>query len=118
LENKTIEDIFSEELLDSDFWAYWRTMFAFENWHSALEMKLYMNRFLHHVGGLPDLSALQFSRHDQYTSFIKPMVKYLEDNGAKFEYGVTVENVEFSITEDKKIAKKIIARAKDGKDLS
>lgn len=118
LENKTIEDIFSEELLDSDFWAYWRTMFAFENWHSALEMKLYMNRFLHHVGGLPDLSALQFSRHDQYTSFIKPMVKYLEDNGAKFEYGVTVENVEFSITEDKKIAKKIIAKAKDGKDLS
>ena len=49
-------------------------MFAFENWHSALEMKLYMNRFIHHVGGLPTLSALQFSRHDQYTSFVKPMV--------------------------------------------
>lgn len=49
LENKTIEDVFSDELLDSDFWAYWRTMFAFENWHSALEMKLYMNRFIHHV---------------------------------------------------------------------
>ena len=27
--------------LNSNFWLYWRTMFAFENWHSALEMKLY-----------------------------------------------------------------------------
>lgn len=118
LENKTMEDIFSEELLNSDFWTYWRTMFAFENWHSALEMKLYMNRFIHHVGGLPDLSALQFSRHDQYTSFVKPMVKYLEDHGAKFEYGITVDNVEFSITEDKKVANKIVARDKNGKDVS
>ena len=31
---------------DSDFWLYWRTMFAFENWHSALEMKLYIQRFI------------------------------------------------------------------------
>ena len=118
LENKSIEDVFSEELLNSDFWTYWRTMFAFENWHSALEMKLYMNRFIHHVGGLPDLSALQFSRHDQYTSFVKPMVKYLEDHGAKFEYGVTVENVEFSISDQKKVAERIIAVDKDGKDIS
>ncbi len=40
LYDKTIEDFFDEEVFDSDFWLYWRTMFAFENWHSALEMKL------------------------------------------------------------------------------
>ncbi len=118
LENKTIEDIFSDELLESDFWTLWRTMFAFENWHSALEMKLYMNRFIHHVDGLTDLSALQFSKHDQYTSFVLPMVKYLEDHGAVFEYNVKVENIEFEITDDKKIAKKIVAHDKDGKDKS
>lgn len=118
LENKTIEDIFSEELLESDFWTLWRTMFAFENWHSALEMKLYMNRFIHHVDGLTDLSALQFSKHDQYTSFVLPMVKYLEENGANFKYGITVDNVEFDITPDKKVAKKIIAKDKDGNDKS
>lgn len=113
LEDKAIDEIFSEDLLKSDFWTYWRTMFAFENWHSALEMKLYMNRFIHHVGGLPDLSALQFSRHDQYTSFVKPMVKYLQDHGANFQYGVTVENIEFDISDHKKVAKKIIAKDKD-----
>lgn len=118
LENESIEDVFSEELLNTDFWTYWRTMFAFENWHSALEMKLYMNRFIHHVGGLPDLSALQFSRHDQFTSFVKPMIKYLDENGAKFEYGVTVDNVEFEITEDKKIAKEILFRRSNGESES
>ena len=46
------------------------------------------------------------------------MVKYLEDHGAKFEYGVTVDNVEFSISDDKKVAKKIVARDKTGKDIS
>jgi oleate hydratase len=36
-------------------------MFAFEEWHSALEMKLYLHRFIHHIGGLPDFSALKFT---------------------------------------------------------
>ncbi|QIK85543.1 oleate hydratase [Erysipelothrix sp. HDW6B] len=118
LENKTIDDVFSKELLDSDFWVYWRTMFAFENWHSALEMKLYMNRFIHHVDGLPDLSALQFSEHDQYTSFVLPMVNYLKDHGAQFRYGVNVENVEFDLSDARKVAKKIVAYDKSGNDIS
>lgn len=43
--NKTIDDVFTEEFYKSNFWLYWRTMFAFEEWHSALEMKLYIQRF-------------------------------------------------------------------------
>ena len=54
-------------------------MFAFENWHSALEMKLYFQRFIHHISGLPDFSALKFTRYNQYESLILPMKKYLED---------------------------------------
>ena len=46
----------TEEFFRSNFWLYWRTMFAFETWHSALEMKLYLQRFIHHIGGLPDFS--------------------------------------------------------------
>ena len=59
LYNKRITDVFDDEVLNSNFWLYWRTMFAFENWHSALEMKLYLKRFIHHVGGLPDFRALR-----------------------------------------------------------
>ena len=57
LYDKTIEDVFDEEVFDSTFWLYWRTMFAFENWHSALEMKLYFQRFIHHISGLPDFEC-------------------------------------------------------------
>ena len=61
-------------------------MFAFENWHSALEMKLYLKRYIHHIGGLPDFTALRFTRYNQYESIILPMVKYLKDHGVQFHY--------------------------------
>ena len=48
LYDKKITDYFDDEVLNSNFWMYWRTMFAFSNWHSALEMKLYLKRFVHH----------------------------------------------------------------------
>ena len=97
LYDKTIEDVFDEEVFDSTFWLYWRTMFAFENWHSALEMKLYFQRFIHHIAGLPDFSALKFTRYNQYESLILPMQKYLEAAGVDFRFGVEVTNVIFDI---------------------
>lgn len=97
LYDKPITDFFDDEVLNSNFWLYWRTMFAFENWHSALEMKLYIKRYIHHIGGLPDFSALRFTRYNQYESMILPMVKYLESHGVEFRYNTKVENVEFAI---------------------
>ena len=47
LYDKKITDFFDDEVLNTNFWLYWRTMFAFENWHSALEMKLYIQRYIH-----------------------------------------------------------------------
>ena len=97
LYDKPITDFFDDEVLNSNFWLYWRTMFAFENWHSALEMKLYIKRYIHHIGGLPDFSALRFTRYNQYESMILPMIKYLEGFGVQFHYNVKVENVDFAI---------------------
>ena len=107
LYNKRIDEYFDEEVLNSNFWMYWRTMFAFENWHSALEMKLYIKRFIHHVGGLPDFTALRFTKYNQYESMILPMVKYLESFGVVFHYNTKVINVEFEIEAGRKLAKKI-----------
>ena len=115
LYDKRIDEIFDNEVLDSNFWLYWRTMFAFENWHSALEMKLYIKRYIHHIGGLPDFTALRFTKYNQYESMILPMIKYLEGFGVQFHYGTKVENVLFEITENKKQAKTIVV-IKDGKE--
>lgn len=107
LYDKQIDEYFSEEVLNSNFWLYWRTMFAFENWHSALEMKLYMKRYIHHIGGLPDFTALRFTKYNQYESMILPMVRYLQGFGVQFHYGVKVVNVEFDIQKGQKTARRI-----------
>ena len=116
LYDKRITDFFDDEVLNSNFWLYWRTMFAFENWHSALEMKLYIKRYIHHVGGLPDFKALRFTKYNQYESMILPMIKYLESFNVQFHYNTKVVNVEFDITPEKKQAKKIILIHDDKED--
>lgn len=112
LYDKKITDFFDDEVLNSNFWLYWRTMFAFENWHSALEMKLYFQRFIHHISGLPDFSALKFTRYNQYESLILPMQKYLEKHGVDFQFNTEVTNVLFDIKPDKKVAKTIECNVK------
>ena len=116
LYNKRIDEIFDHEVLDSNFWLYWRTMFAFENWHSALEMKLYLKRFVHHVGGLPDFTALRFTRYNQYESMILPMVHYLQEHGVDFQYNTKVVNVEFDIRNGRKAARRIVLQREGRED--
>ena len=116
LYNKRIDEIFDHEVLDSNFWLYWRTMFAFENWHSALEMKLYLKRFIHHVGGLPDFTALRFTRYNQYESMILPMVHYLQEHGVDFQYNTKVVNVEFDIRNGRKAARRIVLQREGRED--
>ncbi|WOO85736.1 Oleate hydratase [Vanrija pseudolonga] len=118
MENKRINEVFTSEFFKSNFWIYWRTMFAFEEWHSALEMKLYLHRFIHHISGLPDMSALKFTKYNQYESFALPLRKYLEDRGVKFQFSTTVTDVDFDITEQRKQATRIhwTVRKEDGPD--
>ena len=117
LYDKKITDYFSDEVLNSNFWLYWRTMFAFENWHSALEMKLYIKRFIHHIGGLPDFTALRFTKYNQYESMILPMVEYLKAHDVCFHFNTKVEDIEFEIGKYQKIAKSILI-SKDGEKSS
>ena len=108
LENKKISDVLPESFWSTNFWLYWQTMFAFQKWSSALEMKRYLCRYVHHIDGLPDFSALRFTKYNQYESMILPLTKYLESHGVKIEYGMNVKNVIFENTKDKKVATQII----------
>ncbi len=117
LQDKKITDSFDDEVLNSNFWLYWRTMFAFENWHSALEMKRYIQRYIHHIGGLPDFKALRFTKYNQYESMILPMIKYLESYGVQFHFGVKVVNVQFDCRPERKLATRIDV-IRDGQEES
>ncbi len=120
MENKRINEVFGEEFLGSNFWLYWRTMFAFEEWHSALEMKLYLHRFVHQIAGMPDFSTLKFTKYNQFESLVQPLVTWLQGHGAVFRYGIEVTDVDFDITPARKQATRIHWRrdgAKGGVDL-
>ena len=116
LANVKITDIFDDEVFNTNFWMYWRTMFAFKDDQSALEMKRYMQRYIHHIGGLPDFTALRFTKYNQYESMVLPMVSYLKDHGVNFRYGVKVTNVLFDIHDGKKQAKTIVLESESGEE--
>lgn len=108
LYDKSISGFFSNEIFESNFWLYWRTMFAFENWHSALEVKRYLKRYIHHIGGLPDFTALRFTRYNQYESLILPIIKYLNNNNVQIHYSSTIKDIKFNISNESKIAEQMI----------
>ena len=108
LDNVKMTDIFDKDVFDTNFWMYWRTMFAFKDDQSALEMKRYMQRYIHHIGGLPDFTALRFTKYNQYESMVLPMVKYLEEHGVQFHYNTAVTNVLFDISGQQKTAKTLV----------
>lgn len=113
LEDKKISEVLPDSFWNTNFWLYWQTMFAFQKWSSALEMKRYLCRYVHHIDGLPDFSALRFTKYNQFESMILPLVKYLNEHGVKIEYGIDVKNVMIDNLGTKKIAKQIIYE-KDG----
>ena len=115
LEDKKISDVLPDSFWNTNFWLYWQTMFAFQRWSSALEMKRYLCRYVHHIDGLPDFSALRFTKYNQYESMILPLVKYLESHGVHIEYGMDVRNVIIETEGDKKVARQIVY-VKDGRE--
>lgn len=108
LYDKRLDEVVSKEFFQSNFWLYWCTMFGFEPWHGALEVKLYMQRFSHGMRTMPDFSSLKFTKYNEYDSLIRPLVSYLESNGVHFEYGCRVDNVEFACTGETKRAVRIL----------
>lgn len=115
LGDKKINEVFSDDFLNSNFWLYWSTMFAFEPWASAMEMRRYLMRFCHHIDSLSNLSSLRFTKYNQYESLIQPMIKFLEDKGVQFTYNTHVNNIKVDTSNGSKVATEIDMTT-DGKD--
>ena len=117
LEDKKISDVLPESFWETNFWLYWQTMFAFQKWSSALEMKRYLCRYVHHIDGLPDFSALRFTKYNQYESMILPLIEYLKKHDVNVQFGMDVKNVVIEEVDGKKTAKELIY-VKDNKEQS
>ena len=95
LGTQRIEDVFSPHFFETNFWAMWRTTFAFQNWHSAIELKRYMLRFLQEFPRIHSLAGVRRTVLNQYDAVVRPMVQWLTNQGVVFEYGTKVTDADF-----------------------
>lgn len=112
----TVEQFFDKSFLNTNFWYYFRTMFAFENWHSVVEVKRYVTRFMHMIGGLNCLKGLLHTEYNQYDSLILPLIKWLEAKGVCLDKGYKVTDLDVDISDKNEKIVKGIHVTVNGKD--
>ena len=118
IEDVTIDEFFgdtAEELYHSSMWICFHSMLAFKHYHSLIEMKRYMVRFIQHLPGIEYLKGQIETKHNEYDSIIKPIKKWLLDKGVTIITGTSVYDLEMDNACN--TVEKILAR-KDGKELS
>ena len=59
LGNTAITDWLSPEFFDTKFWYMWATTFAFQPWHSAVEFKRYLHRFMMEFSRIETLAGVK-----------------------------------------------------------
>ena len=95
LGTQRIEDRFSPHFFETNFWTMWRTTFAFQNWHGAIELKRYMLRFLQEFPRIHTLAGVRRSALNQYDEVVRPTEKWLAEQGVVFEHGTKVTDMDF-----------------------
>jgi oleate hydratase len=72
----------------------WSTMFSFQPWHSAIEMRRYLRRFIHLFPGFSRIKGILRTRYNQFDSIIAPVAEWLAERGVAFETGREVVDVD------------------------
>ena len=95
LDSKRITDCFAPGFFHTNFWFEWCTLFAFERWHSAIEFRRYLLRFVHHFSTIDTQEGILRTRYSQYDSMAVPLVNWLRDRGVEFRMETQVTNLGF-----------------------
>lgn len=99
LDAKRIDQCFEPPFFESNFWLMWASMFGFETWHSAIELRRYLLRFLRLFPDLETMQIIQSTRYNGHDSIVRPLVRWLEGQGVHFDTGVQVTDLHFTTDE-------------------
>src|SRR6202044_143271 len=88
-----IADQFDPTFFKTNFWFMRRTTFAFQPWHSAVEFKRYLVRFSHMVAGFNRLQGIMRTVYNQCDSIVRPLQKWLDARGVRFELNARVTDL-------------------------
>lgn len=93
LGNCRITDWLSPAFFDTNFWWMWQTTFAFQPWHSAVELKRYLHRFMNEFPRIETLAGVKRTVYNQYDSIVLPLQTWLRGKGVNFVHGTTVSDM-------------------------
>jgi oleate hydratase len=90
-----ITDWLSPPFFTTNFWYMWQTTFAFQPWHSAVEFKRYLHRFMKEFSRIETLAGVKRTVYNQYDSLVQPLLDWLDGHGVQFRMGCTVTEIAF-----------------------
>jgi oleate hydratase len=114
LDDSRITDWLSPPFFKTNFWYMWSTTFAFQPWHSAVEFKRYLHRFMMEFSRIETLAGVKRTIYNQFDSLVRPLVNWLEAEGVKLIANCTVTDLDLK-TKHGKIIVDAIEYIRDGK---
>ncbi|NOT58571.1 MAG: oleate hydratase [Deltaproteobacteria bacterium] len=99
LDASCITDWLSPGFFETEFWYMWATTFAFQPWHSAVEFKRYLHRFMLEFSRIETLAGVKRTIYNQYDSLVLPLQAWLKAQGVQFVTNCTVTDLDHT-TED------------------
>ena len=111
---RRIDDVLPPHFFTTNFWLMWCTMFSFQPWHSAAEMRRYLLRFIHLFPTIANLSCVYHTRYNQYHSIVLPLQRWLQERGVRFETETRIIDMEFHSVSKRYQVKTLKVRRKQG----
>jgi oleate hydratase len=111
---RRVDECFDAHFFATNFWLMWRSMFGFEPWHSASELRRYLLRFLRLFPDLASLKIIQSTRYNGRDSIVRPIVRWLEQQGVAFDLGTQVTDLDLAPLADGRQAVRRIRARRDG----
>jgi oleate hydratase len=101
LDASRITDHISPAFFETAFWYMWSTTFAFQPWHSAVEFRRYLLRFLLEFSRIETLAGVKRTVYNQYDSLVAPLMAWLKAQGVQFVAGYLVTDLDHQIVDGK-----------------
>ena len=94
LGSSCITDHLSPAFFETEFWNMWVTTFAFQPWHSAVEFKRYLHRFMLEFTRIETLAGVKRTVLNQYDSLVVPLQQWLKAQGVHLINDCTVTDLD------------------------
>jgi oleate hydratase len=92
LAGRRIDEVVPADLLETDFWFLWSTLYRLRRASSALDLRIAL---LRHPPDLPP-PGLHRTRRSEYESIIRPLQQWLRVRGVVFTHGATVTDMDLT----------------------